>query len=481
MGYAAEVPPSHDRPAADGPGRGSASPELAFLSSRESVEAILDSISEGVFSVDSQWRITSFNRAAERILGVSREQALGQRCRDVLRADICSDSCALRYTLETGSPVSNFAATLTHATGSSVPVSISTAVLRRRNGRVIGAVETFRDLSVVDELRRKIEQNNIFENIIGQSDGMRRLFDLVPIIAASDSTVLIQGESGTGKELLARAIHNLSTRSARPLVTVDCGTIPETLLESELFGVKAGAFTGATRNRTGKVDLAQGGTLFFDEIGEFPQTLQVKLLRLIQERVYVRLGDPKPIDADLRFIAATNHDLAAAASDGAFREDLYFRLNVFCLELPPLRDRRDDIPLLVNHFLAGLTATRGKDITTVAPDALAALMDHNYPGNVRELSNAIEHAFVLCPGSMISLQHLPAAFQHAAPVPSGSLSTRVGHFEAQLIAHALHLHHGNRNAAARDLGIHRTTLFKKMRKYRLTSARKPTDTPLVRR
>jgi PAS domain S-box-containing protein len=447
------------------------SPEPEFLSSREAVGAILDSISEGVFSVDPEWRITSFNRAAERILGVSREQVIGRRCRDVLRADICSDSCALRYTLETGLPVVNFAARLTHATGSSIPVGISTAVLRRKNGRVIGAVETFRDLSLVDELRRKVEQNNVFENIVGQSDGMRRLFELVPIIAASDSTVLIQGESGTGKELLARAIHNLSARSSRPLVTVDCGTIPDSLLESELFGVKAGAYTGATHSRTGKVNLAEGGTLFFDEIGALPQALQVKLLRLIQERVYERLGDPNPIDADLRFIAATNHDLAEAARDGTFREDLYFRLNVFCLEIPPLRDRRDDIPLLVNHFLAGLTATLGKDVTTVAPEALAALVEYDYPGNVRELANAIEHAFVLCPGSMISQQHLPAAFQRDTPEPSSAtLATRVGHFEAQLIAQALRLHHGNRGAAARDLGIHRTTLFKKMRKHRLTSA-----------
>jgi PAS domain S-box-containing protein len=437
------------------------------LSSLAGCEAILNSISEGVFSVDTEWRITSFNKAAERITGVSRAEAVSRPCRDVLRADICADACALAYTLRTGLPVTNVAAHITNRAGQFVPVGISTALLRDSGGRLTGAVETFRDLTHVETLRRALDARYTQHDIVCKSPLLQDLLDLLPVIAASESTVLIEGESGTGKELVARAIHTLSPRRGRPLVTLNCAAIPEALIESELFGHRAGAFTGAVRDAPGRLRSAHGGTFFLDEIGEMSPALQSKLLRVLQERTFEPVGESAPITVDVRFLAATHHDLARDVARGAFREDLLFRLNVVHVKLPPLRERREDIPLLVDHFLAHLTATRGKDVVALSTDASAALMGYEFPGNVRELQNAIEHAFVLCTGSVIELRHLPDTLQRASPLGTLGLGARVVHFEAQLIREALRRHGFNRAAAARELGIHRATLFKKIRQHQI--------------
>ncbi|MBW1980906.1 MAG: sigma 54-interacting transcriptional regulator [Deltaproteobacteria bacterium] len=435
-------------------------------------EAILCSLNDGVFCVDANWRITCFNRAAAEITGVPREQALGRPCHEVFRSNICKKACALRFTMETGKPVINLVISIVNSVGSKVPISISTAVLKDKNGKIVGGVETFRDLSLVEQLRKEIDKRHTFEDIISESPKMAHLFDMIPVIAASDSTVLITGESGTGKGLVARAVHNLSPRQKLPFVTVNCGAIPETLLESELFGYKAGAFTDARKDKPGRFALAQGGTIFLDEIGDIPTSIQAKLLRVLQEKIFEPLGGVQGIRADVRIIAATNRDLVKLVEQGLFRTDLYYRVNVFQLVLPPLRDRKEDIPLLVEHFITKLSALKGKDIAGITPEAIRILMNHNYPGNVRELENIIEHAFVICPGGMIQAHHLPDNLLDGAAAAVRPTLKLVDQYERELILTALRKNRWNRLQTARDLGIHKTTLFRKIRKLGINLPRK---------
>jgi len=426
---------------------------------------VLDSIADGVFTVDRRWRITSFNRAAEEITGVPRDEAIGRVCCDVFRADICESDCALQRTMETGKPIVNRTVHIINAEGEAIPISISTALLRDERGKVIGGVETFRDLTVVEELRREIEGRYAFQDIVSRSHRINEIFRILPDVAESESAVLIQGESGTGKELFARAVHALSPRRDGPLVAVSCAALPDTLLESELFGYKAGAFTDARRDKPGRFALAEGGTLFLDEIGDTSPALQVRLLRVLQDKTYEPLGSTESLTADVRIITATNRDLGEMVSRGEFRSDLFYRINVVRLVLPPLRERREDLPLLADHFIARANRLRGKNIDGLAPAALNILMRHDFPGNVRELENVIEHAFVLCPGGMIRPEHLPEHLRPLAegPVSSISAATSLREMEAQLIRDALRRNDWNRLAAARELGIHKSTLFRKVR------------------
>jgi len=425
---------------------------------------ILDSIADGVFTVDRDWRITSFNRAAERITGISRQEALGKPCCEVFRAEICESDCALRRTMETGKSIVNKAVAVIDAQGRRIRISISTALLRDENGRVIGGVETFRDLSVVEELRKELTRRHTFEDIISKNHAMWRLFDILPEVAQSDSTILVEGESGTGKELFARAIHNLSPRCEKPLIAVNCGALPDTLLESELFGYKAGAFTDAKKDKLGRFALAEGGTIFLDEIGDVSPALQVRLLRVLQDRTYEPLGSVESARADVRVIAATNQDLGRLVENGSFRRDLYYRVNVVRLLLPPLRDRRDDVPLLIDHFIGKYNRLREKDVTGVSPEVLSILMNCDYPGNVRELENIIEHVFVLCRGGTILPKHLPCHLQPARPSTVPAYGSSLEEVEARFIYEALRRNGWNRAAAARELGIHPTTLWRKTRK-----------------
>jgi transcriptional regulator with PAS, ATPase and Fis domain len=293
---------------------------------------------------------------------------------------------------------------------------------------------------------------------------MQHIFELIPTIAESESTVLITGESGTGKGLIAQALHNQSPRAGNPFITVNCGAIPDTLLESELFGYKAGAFTDARRNKPGRFVLAQGGTIFLDEIGDVAPAIQAKLLRVLQDKVFEPLGGVQSIKADVRIITATNMNLRELVEEGRFRTDLYYRINVFRLDLPPLRERMEDIPLLVNHFIAKFSALKGKEISGVSPEALASIMKHEYPGNVRELENIIEHAFVLCPGGMIQPDHLPDELQPRTSLARRETIDLLSEYEKDLILSALQKNHWNRLKTAKDLGIHKTTLFRKIRK-----------------
>ncbi len=436
-------------------------------------QTILDSINEGVFTVDLDWRITSFNRAAEKITQVRREEALGSRCCDVFRASICENACALRRTLSSGRPILNATAHIINQKGERIPIRISTALLKDPAGRPVGGVETFQDLSPIEKLQKELQARYTFEDIVGRSPAMMKLFEILPQIAASSSTVLIEGASGTGKELFARAIHSLSPRKDKPFIAVNCAALPDTLLESELFGHKAGAFTDARRDKPGRFALANGGTIFLDEIGDVSQAMQIRLLRVLQERVIEPLGSVAPLKTDVRVVAATNQDLNKLVREGIFREDLYYRIRVISLKLPGLSQRREDIPLLVDHLVSKFNGLQGKEIEGVSGEVMAQLMDYDYPGNVRELENIIEQAFVLCRGRLIEPHHLPAELRPSGAAGyggSGPMSLRS--MEKLLIGEALRRHKGSRSKAARQLGINPSTLYRKIKALEIDGVRR---------
>ena len=429
-------------------------------------DIILDSIADGVFTVDLEWRISSFNRAAEKITGVSKEEAIGQLCRDVLKADICEKSCCLQKTMVSGEPIVNKTVYIVNADGQRLPISISTALLRDETHAVIGAVETFRDISVEEKLRKTIAGKYVFEDIISKNHRMQQLFDILPDVAGTVSTVLIEGESGTGKELFARAIHNLSPRRNKPFIAVNCGSLPDTLLESELFGYKAGAFTDARKDKPGRFHMADKGTIFLDEIADISPAMQVRLLRVLQEKSFEPLGSVESQRADVRVIAATNRNLMTLVREGKFREDLYYRINVVQLVLPPLRERMEDIPLIVEHFIQHLNAVQKKDIKGVTDETLSCLMSYDYPGNIRELANVMERAFIMCKADLIHPAHLPSPLSSHYTVASGRAAldmSSIKEIESAFLTNALRRNAWNRKQTARELGIHKSTLFRKIK------------------
>jgi len=431
-------------------------------------KTILDSINEGVFTVDLDWRITSFNRAAEKITHVTRREALGQKCCDVFRASICENACVLRRTMSSGKPILNATAHIVSRNGERIPIRISTALLKDDQGQTIGGVETFQDLSPIEQLQKELKSRYTFEDIVGHSAAMVKLFEILPQIAESSSTVLIEGPSGTGKELFARAIHSLSPRQKKPFIAVNCAALPDTLLESELFGHKAGAFTDARKDKPGRFAMANGGTLFLDEIGDISPAMQVRLLRVLQERMIEPLGSVEPIKVDVRIVAATNRDLSRLVHEGRFREDLYYRVRVIRLSLPSLSQRREDIPLLVEHLVAKLNRIQGKEIEGVSEEVMAQLMEYEYPGNVRELENIIEQAFVLCRGRIIELHHLPPELRPASSsVYTGSNPMSLKAMEKLLITEAIRRHKGSRSKAARQLGVNPSTLYRKLKALKI--------------
>ncbi len=437
----------------------------------EDRDVILESVADGVFTVDAEWRVTAFNRAAEQITGVPREEAIGRRCCDVFRASICENACVLKETLRTGRSTVNQAIYILDADGRRIPISISASVLKDADGKTIGGVETFRDLTMVEELRKELEKKYTCGDIIGRGPAMQKLFELLPLIADSHSTVLVEGASGTGKELVARAIHDLSPRRHKRFVAINCGALPDTLLESELFGYKAGAFTDARRDKPGRFAIAEGGTILLDEIGDISPAMQARLLRVLQERVYEPLGGVEPVSADVRVLAATNRDLARLVRKGTFRQDLFYRINVMRLKLPLLRDRREDIPLLIERFVSRFNCLQSKDIAGVSEETIEILMEHDYPGNVRELENIIEHAFVLCRGGLIEPYHLPQPVrgEDEASLLRGKGVRTLQALEALHIEDALRRHGGNRTSAAKELGINPSTLFRKLKSLGIAS------------
>lgn len=432
--------------------------------SEDTTKVILECISDGVFTIDYNWKITSFNRAAEEITGVSRKDAIGRHCWEVFRSNMCEQGCALKKTMEEGKPFISTSTYIINSEKKRIPITASTSLLIDKKGDVIGGVETFRDHSLVEDLRKELSTRFRVEDIVSNSDAMKSIFNLIPQISDSDSSVLVEGETGTGKELLARAIHNMSPRKKKPFIAINCGALPDTLLESELFGYKKGAFTNAVKDKPGQFALADGGTIFLDEIGDTSPAFQVSLLRVLQEHEFTPLGGLTKEKSNIRIIAATNKNLSELVKLTKFRQDLYYRINVIRLTLPPLRERMEDVPLLVERFISKLNVLQGKFIQGIDKKVLQSLMSHEFPGNIRELENIIEHAFVLCSEGYIKLQHLPGSLSLQANFNLNTDDDPVKTAQAKLIMDALARNGFNRNAAAKDMGIHKSTLFRRIKK-----------------
>jgi PAS domain S-box-containing protein len=428
-------------------------------------ELIFQSISDGVFTVDQDCIITSFNRAAENITGFEAAQAVGRPCFEIFRTEVCHKRCALKDTLANHDPVENARVTIITREGCELPISVTTTLLKDERGRTVGAVEFFSDRSEVEDLQRRLGERKALEDIVSGNRQMQQLIQLLPDVADSECNVLIEGPSGSGKELVAQVLHNLSPRKYGPYIKLNCAALPATLLESELFGYVKGAFTDAKRDKPGQFCLAKGGTLLLDEIGEMDASLQVKLLRVLNNGEYQPLGSTKTLQTDARIIASTNADLHERIAEGRFREDLYFRINVVTLQIPPLRDRPEDIPLLADHFLKKFRRKTRRQIDRISPTALAALRKYPFAGNVRELENAIEHAFVMCHDHEILPEHLPLSIMKVSSAVNGVTPQKRN--EKEVIAEALRRNNGNRTRTARELGLHRSTLWRKMQIYRL--------------
>ncbi len=435
----------------------------------EVTEIILESISDGVFTVNHEWRIMSFNRAAEEITGIPRSEAIGRYCWEVFRSNMCEGDCALRRTMKEGRSYASTSTYIIRGDKKRIPISVSTAPLRNEEGVILGGVETFRDNTVIEELRRELSGTFQQGDMVSCSRLMKKIFSVLPQIAESDSTVLIEGDTGTGKEIMAKALHSLSMRRDKPFVAINCGALPDSLLESELFGYKAGAFTNAVADKQGYFSVADGGTILLDELGETSPAFQVKLLRVLEEREFQPLGSIHKQRTDVRILAATNCNLEELVEQGRFRQDLFYRINIVRLQLPPLRDRKEDIPVLIERFIAKMNRLRGKAVNGITPEVLERLMSHDYPGNIRELENIIEHAFILCSQGDIDVQHLPAYLTASSPVaeapPTIQGIRRASEEEA--IREALERNGYNRLAAAKELGMHKSTLFRKLKKLNL--------------
>ncbi|MBN2033808.1 MAG: sigma 54-interacting transcriptional regulator [Deltaproteobacteria bacterium] len=435
---------------------------------KDQTQIILDSIGDGVFTVDAELKITSFNHSAEKITGIKKEEAVGRQCWEVFRASICEKRCSLKHTMSTGRPVVNQAIYIVNLRGDQIPISISTALLKDEHGEVIGGVETFRDLSIVTELRKELTRRHSFQDVISKNKEMQRLFGILEQVSESDATILLEGESGTGKGLFAKAIHTLSPRKTGPLITITCGSLPDTLLESELFGYEKGAHSTAFKDKPGRLAIADGGTLFLDEIGDISPALQVRLLRVLQDKTYEPLGSTKSLKTNVRIVAATNKSLDKLVEEGKFRQDLYYRINVVKLVLPPLQERKEDIPLLVEHFVRKFARLSGKEIQGLSPEVMSVLMAHDFPGNIRELENIVEYATVVCKNGLIRIEHLPDYLKKSKEAKiQPSTDEKKPSFkdvERGYLYEALTRNQWNRSATAAEMGIHPTTLWRKIKR-----------------
>jgi PAS domain S-box-containing protein len=441
------------------------------IRNRRHINTILDSVADGIFTVDAQMNIWTYNKAAEEMTGIPYNEAVGRPCHEVFRSSVCENGCPVREAMESRQSVINREVEITDRENRRKPVSVSASILEDEDGHITGAVETMRDLSLLHTLKQEIQQTYSFQDLVSRNPGMRRLFDVMSDIAASEATVFLNGESGTGKELFARAIHDLSPRRNGPLVIVNCGALPENLLEAEIFGVRKGAYTGAHENRPGRLELCEGGTFFLDEVGDLPLPLQVKLLRVLENRQFQPVGGTVPMKANVRFITATHRNLEEMVEEGTFRRDLYFRINIVMLKIPPLRERREDIPLLLDLALQKFNTLYGKRVKGATSELLRLLLNYNFPGNVRELLNLVEQAVILCKGEQMGVEHLPDSFMHqgsGSPLPA----RRGGKTpDAAIIAEVLTRYRGDRTGAADELGVSRTTLWRWMRQAGLEDFR----------
>ncbi|MFO8111871.1 MAG: sigma 54-interacting transcriptional regulator [Desulfosalsimonadaceae bacterium] len=432
-------------------------------------DTLIDKLPEAVFTITPHWRISSFNQMAEKITGYAREEAIGKYCWEVFHSDKCKLTCPLRTALDSGQTAMDQEVRILNKAGIRQAILVNTSVLRDATGFVMGAVETFRPLTGEMYPPSGVDYHYSFADIVGKSESMQRLFEAVPDIAASEANVLITGESGTGKDLFARAIHNHSLRSKGPFIAVNCSSFAETLLESELFGHEKAAFTGAERYKQGRFEMAKGGTIFLDEIGDLKRELQVKLLRIIEQREFERVGGTRTIPLQARIISATNMNLTEAIREGRFREDFYYRLKTVTLTIPPLRDRREDIPLLVSYFIKKLNQRYHKNVRSVDTKVMRFFQKYAFPGNVRELERALEHAFVFVKGPVIFMSNLPAReeftrsddHRQAAPPPNLDRKSK------DAVLWALAQTDGRRKEAAELLRMSRTSLWRLMKNYGL--------------
>jgi PAS domain S-box-containing protein len=429
---------------------------------------ILDSFPEGVFLVNTRWQIGYFNRTAEEITGFSQDEVLGKFCWDIFQSDLCQKNCPMRISMSTGEVILDREVEIITKDGSKKLILINTSQVKKAGNKVIGGIETFHELVCPEADTERLE-SCVFANIVGVSPRMQEIIHNLPVIAASDSNVLIQGESGTGKELVARALHLHSPRKKGPFVAVNCSAIPETLLESELFGHERGAFTGAVATKLGRFELAKGGTLFLDEIGDLKPALQVKLLRVLEEKVFMRVGGTRKIPLEARIIAATNVDLKEALRQGKFRDDLYYRLFTVPIHLPPLRQKREDIPILVKHFLEKLNRRFiNRRIKDVDPKVMKIFCRHPWPGNVRELEHVLEYCFVFAKGPVITERYLPrmdSAWSQKFLEWTDDTISPLEAVEKETIIQVLEQAGGRKEEAARLLRISRSKLWRKMKLY----------------
>ncbi len=432
---------------------------------------ILDSVSDGIFTVDTELKITSFNHGAELTTGISRDKALGKHCWDVFKSNRCNSGCMIKKSLLEGKSFNDSFVNILGHSEEKIPIDISITSLKTKDRKIIGCIGVFRDLRLVEKIGENLRNCYRAGGMISKSPAMKKIFDIIPYVAESFSTVLIEGETGTGKELLARAIHDLGSRKDKPFVAINCGALPDTLLESELFGYKAGAFTDAVHDKLGHFAAAKGGTIFLDEIGETSAAFQVRLLRVLEEKQIVPLGGIKSIPVDVRVIVATNRDLYEGVKQEKFREDLYYRIDVMQFRLPALRERKEDIPLLIEHFVKRKNKSGHKKIEIISKNILPYFMAYDYPGNVRELENLIEKTFVFCGNGVIKFDYLPDVIKNVAieqnlkkPDDQFNESSQI-----KAIRQALANNNNNHAAAARELGIHKSTLYRKLKKLELSS------------
>jgi two-component system, NtrC family, response regulator HydG len=447
-------------------------------------KTVVDTIQDGIMIVDKAGTIVSANKGFENITGYSQEDIIGKSC-ITLHCTKCEAARKKRgdhwcVLFRTGT-VKMSRCAIQRADGSYTTVLKNASLLHDNKGEVIGAVETLTDISEllkkdtqIEAFRRELSSRDGFHGILGDSGPMNKVFDLITNAARSDAPVIIFGESGTGKELVAAAIHNTGARKRKPYLKVNCAALNESLLESELFGHVKGAFTGAFQNRKGRFEAANGGDIFLDEIGDLPLSTQVKLLRVLEEKVIERVGDNRPVPIDVRIISGTNRNLKKLVGSGLFREDLFYRINVIPIVIPPLRERRSDIPLLAESFFRRIRLKNDKNIDVISNSALDSLMNYSWPGNVRELKSALEYGFVTCDGSVIEPLHLPPdVFQNSIQIsPKKKISLNRNEIQKSQLIDALEQTGGNQTKAARILGVSRITVWNRMNKYGIKPVRK---------
>jgi PAS domain S-box-containing protein len=442
-----------------------------LIDQKNKLDAIFNSNIEGTFTIDNEWNVTSFNLSAEKITGYKKNEAIGKKCWEIFNSSVCRKGCHMEQTINKDKPTIGNEVKIVDKNGKLIPIRVNSSTLTNNKNEKIGAVETFLDISEIKNLFEHLDERFKYENIVGKNKEIKQIINVLESVAQTDSSVLVTGESGTGKELAARAIHLNSHRRTGPFIAVNCSAFAESLIESELFGHEKGAFTGAIKSKIGRFELAQNGTLFLDEIGDLSITVQTKLLRVLETKEIERVGSNKPIKINTRIIAATNKDLEIEIEAGRFREDLYYRINVMNIHLPPLRERKDDLPILVNHFIEKFNEKFKRDIKHFSSSAFDILMDYNWPGNIRELENVIEHCFVLCGSDVIQIEHLPKRlreenFNSITKNTSGNLN-HLKDAERNIIINTLKKHNGNRSKTAEELNIHPTTLWRKMKKFNL--------------